>query len=65
MTNRLINRSLISLRHSLTAQASTYATRSTMDPQTVSELAKQEGGASKGSPAAQAQSQMTKELQAG
>ena len=45
------------------SSTATYATRSAMDPQTVSDIAKAEpGGPSKGSPAAQAQSQMTKQL---
>ena len=42
------------------SQSSTYATATAPDPQKVSEMAKAEGGPTKGSPAAQAQSEMTK-----
>ena len=43
-------------------QTSTYATSPIMDPKTVSEMAKAEGGPTKGSPAAQAQSEMSKQI---
>jgi len=74
MSANLIRRSLstVSRRSILTRSTlsrSRTAIRSptfaTMNPDHVSELAKQEGGSSKGSPAAQAQSQMTKEIKSG
>lgn len=56
-----------SVRLSSISSIRSYAvnTNTTMDPQTVSDMAKAEGGAAKGSPAAQAQSQMSKEINNG